>query len=74
MKYFIVTLLYEEMEVVIEPIQKDFIVETPTFPSLTELLQSPKYAIDGYRRVGIIKTVEISKQTAESILKAEFTS
>lgn len=60
--------MYEEKGVIKEPIFKDFVIEATTFPNVTDLLQSPKYNIDGYRRVGIKETVEISKQTAESLV------
>lgn len=68
MKFFVVTIMYEEKEVIKDPIFKDFVIEASTFPSITDLLQSPKYNIEGYRRVGIEKTVEISKRTAELLM------
>lgn len=71
MKYFVVTILYEEKEVITDPIVKDFVIETDTFPSLTSLLQSPAYAIEGYRRVGIAETLEISKGMAKSLMGQE---
>ncbi len=68
MKYFIVTLVYELMDVEEYPVYKNYVVDTNDQITLADLLHSPKYQMEGYRMVGVFNLEEITKTTAESLL------
>ncbi|AEI50121.1 hypothetical protein [Runella slithyformis] len=67
MKYFIITLIYELKDVAEYPLFKNYIVNTIDKIPLAELFQSSKYQIEGYRVVGVLSPLAISKTTAESL-------
>ena len=68
MEYFIVTLIYELLDVVEYPVYRDYIVNTNDQIIIAEFLQSPKYQIEGYRVAGLFSLFPIAKTTAESLL------
>lgn len=71
MQYFIIKLVYELKDVVEYPVYKNFIVNKKDGINLAELILSPKYHLEGYRLVGILSPLEISKTTAESLLSLQ---
>lgn len=67
MKYYIVTIIYEEHEVVKKPLRKSYLLESEGFPKLLPLLESDEYEINGYRRVGFTNLIEITKDTVDAL-------
>lgn len=74
MKYFIITLIYELKDVVEYPLFKNYIVNTIDRISLADFFQSSKYQIEGYRVVGVLSPLAISKTTAESLITLQKSS
>lgn len=68
MEYFIIKLVYELKDVVEYPVFKNFIINKKDGIKLEELILSPKYHLEGYRLVGILSPLAISKTIAESLL------
>lgn len=67
MKYFVVTIIYEGIDIVNKAFKKDFIVEEESYPKIKDMLEAPEYEIQGYRRVGVSVPTKVSKVTADAL-------
>lgn len=67
MKYYVVSIFYEEQGVIKKPLRKSYLLEMEDFPKLWHWFESEEYEIPGYRKVGFTNLIEVSKETFDAL-------